>query len=255
MIPIFIDIGDVGAEFGLTPQEARDMIDSVIKGVTSRFYENWATQARNNLGSTRSQYLRSLIVLDEGKMKGSVMLSGLLPYMIEEGANAFDMKEGFAKSSKIKTNKNGGWYLTIPFRLATPGAGGFSEVFSGSVPQTVFKVIKSKSIQSSGRTKGLSAGEIPQEHKAPRIRPTINMSGNKKFDEYKSKTSIYQGVTRQASTGQVTSFRRVGSNSDPNSWIHKGITARKFAEKALKETDINQEVDRGVDNFLSSLGF
>lgn len=260
MIPIFLDTSALAAEFNLTKADVDNLLTAVVKDLTTSAYEQWMIEAGKALGKSRQQYQRGLIVVSEGKFKGAVVLNGALPNMIESGASAFDMKVGFSKGRKVKRGPNG-WYMTIPFRLATPGAAGFSEVFAGSIPTAVYKVVqKQPTVQmKSGetRTKGLSFGQIPKQFQAPTIRAAVNIGGQT-FDTYVSKTSKYQGVTKiQNSTGggQVFGFRRVSQQSDPGSWIHTGITARNLSNKVIGNLQIEKRIDIVIDNFLASKGF
>jgi len=122
VIPINVDISEVANEFLLSGDQITTLRENIVSGLTSSLYEQWLLAAGKNLRSTKAQYQRGLVIVDEGRFKGGVMLTGTLPNMVESGASAFDMKNGFSKSSKVKRTKDGEWYLTIPFRLASPGA-------------------------------------------------------------------------------------------------------------------------------------
>jgi len=105
-------------------------------------------------------------------------------------------------------------------------------------------------------TKGLKTNEIPSEFRAPTTRTEVSI-GSQKMKAYKSKTSIYAGLTKtmgnKGGSGQNMVFRRVGPNSDPSSWIHTGIKARNLADKALQNMQFDLRVDAIIDDFLSSL--
>lgn len=49
------------------------------------------------------------------------------------------------------------------------------------------------------------------------------------------------------------SFRRASKNSDPLSWIFPGLTARRFSDKAIDQTDIETIVHNESVNFLENL--
>lgn len=271
MINIQINTEDLTAEFSLTRKEVDDMMHATVQHITSRFYEKWITEAKNSLHRTRTEYIQSLIVVDEGRLKGSVILKGDFPNMIEQGISAFDMKEGFAKSSKKTMKKDGkGWFLTIPFRYATPGAIGDSSVFTGVLPQSVYQAIKKKDAAQSQIGLGVEFGsglkkqEIPAEYAVPKMRGEFSdviTKTKSSFGVYVNKTSLYEGLQKASKTyqsgggSQYVSFRRVSDKSDPSSWIHSGILARNLADKALTKLNIAQEVDLVTDNYLAALGF
>ena len=266
MIPVFIDTRDVSAEFNLSREDVNAMISSTIKGITATFARNWDNVAKQALKSTRQIYRSSIVVGEEGPFTGYVMLVNSLPNMIESGASPFDMKIGFSQSSKRKSSKGGGWYLTIPFRMASPGSLGESEAFSSVMPQSVYNAVKSNQSQQTAmggtvqQGRGLSPSQIPAEFQIPKSRAMIQTQ-DRVFEEYKHKHSIYEGLRKGSKTyenatqGQYGTFRRVSSRSDANSWIHKGLAAQNLAERAMAMTNVPYEVDRTVDNFLKSLGF
>jgi hypothetical protein len=201
MQPILIDTSAVVEEFSLSSTEAKGMVSYIIKNLTARYAKNWDNEAKRALRSTRSIYRTSLVVGEQGPYVGYVMLINKLPNMIESGASPFDMKSGFAGSSKKKTKAGGGWYLTVPFRFATPGALGESEAFSNIMPESVYAVAKKLAGKQSsiGRGTGtggsLKASEIPAPHNIPKTRAMI-VTKSKKFEEYKHKHSIFQGMAR-----------------------------------------------------------
>jgi hypothetical protein len=263
LIPIFIDTSDLAQEFSLSDKDIETMIDDTVTSVSLEYYRLWQKQASDNLKSTRGRYLDSLVYSDDGLMKASIILRDTDPLamMIEEGASEFDMKSGFEKSSKKKFNKSGGWYLTIPMRYGTPSALGESEIFAGILPESIYSKVKSLDTNidmgAGMRSEGLKFEDIPKEHQGKTVRQAIPKSSLLQArKEYVSKSSKYEGMVKikDKSTGQNSymKFRRVSSNSDPSSWIHKGFEQRNFAEKAMTELDIESLVDRQIDNFLAS---
>jgi len=267
--PVEINLGALAEEFQLTSQQFRDLNEYVVHEVTAEVARNWDNVARQGLNSTRDLYRRSLVVGDEGPFVGYVMLTGQLPNMIEGGASAWDMKIGFSQSNKVKYNKKGEWYLTIPFRWATPSALGENSAFSGVLPVSVYKAIRKTSTAArtsiqgiSSRGTGLQFNEIPAQHRAPKSRAAFSdLKTKTTFAKYRHKTSLYQGIVRsqktyeKATQGQYTSFRRVSKNSSPLSWIHRGLMAKNFAQQGLNDTNIEYIVDKSVDDYLAAQGF
>lgn len=265
--PIVIDTSQLSQEFNLNKSQIERLLDNTIKAITYEAYRNWHNEAAKTLKQTRNRYLQNLIVVDEGLAKGAVVLryDDPLVRMIEEGAPPRDMKEAFEKSDKAKKKKNGGWYLTVPFRFGAPTSLGESEVFSGILPQEVHAKIKSfeANIPIGGgmRTRGLKLDEIPQQFQEKTIRKEIPETPTSRlFREYVSKTSKYEGVVKikDLSTNQTRgymSFRRVSDKSDPDSWIHPGIDEGNFFDKGLAKTEqfIPDLVDAQIENFLNSL--
>jgi hypothetical protein len=274
---INIDLTPLFAEFNVQPQESNELVKTVIRHITRRFHEAWSRTAEQELSSSRKRYVESLQIHDEGGNSMSVVLHGSFPNMIESGCTAFDMKEGFAKSLKAKKTKDGGWYLTIPFRFGTPGSIG--ESFSGIMPEEVYREAKklkgsiTKDVMVDGNIVSdnqwggkLKSLDLPEQYQQKFTRPAFSSLGNadinaKSEEAYEHKSNIYEGMVHnektyeKATQSTYNTFRRVSSNSAANSWIHQGIDARNIAEKALGKFDLEAETNVAVDKILTKLGY
>ena len=103
------------------------------------------------------------------------------------------------------------------------------------MPDSVYKV--AKHLVPKQQIKG---NDLEEMDRIARARPAVSaIQESQTFLEYKHKSSIFTGITKQTDdvTGQSTyiSFRRVSDNSDDNSWIHRGLNAYQLAEKAFDE--------------------
>lgn len=266
MKPIKIDLRGLKAQFGLASNEVDNLTETCVNAVTSIIYTNWETLAKQRLNSTMPEYVKNLIKVDKGRFAKQIVLTGVLPNMVEQGASAFDLKEGFKKSSKVKytiavynkkgqmVHKGGDWFLTIPFRIGVPGTLGQGG-FSGQMPDEVYDLMKKR---ASGQ--GLSAPEIPEPFQVPLSRAAIEQTPqNPYYAEYVHKNSIYDGLTKktaqygQTSQNTYMSFRRAGANSDPTSWIHKGIKPYNLAEEAVRMTDVETIVENETTIYLETM--
>lgn len=269
MIPIQINTKSITNQFDMTKEMVESFIDFCVKDIASSFVRKWEGIAKIKLHSTRDFYISGLKVIDVGRMKGAVLLDYKqhpVIRMIEEGQSAFDIKEGFAKSSKRKPayrkNASTGWYLTIPFRIGIPTTIGESSVFAvPSMPPAIHKVAKKLDAQKGETSKGLKLSEIPKQFQAPQSRAAISVIENHEtYTEYVHKSSIYEGIVKQknAMTGQNSymSFRRVSDLSDPMAFIHSGIIAYNLADDAMKELNANMhnELQIATDRALDKLG-
>ncbi len=269
LLKIDINIGETIEEFKLNAQQVNDMTAAVSEALTMEIYRNWMEAAKKQLNSTRNNYIRGLILKSEDNGVNTITLVGQLNNMLENGCPPFDMKEAFMESAKVHITEKGGWYLTIPFRMATPGAIGENEAFSGVMPQEIYDIVKNQvptiTSQNTGKVFGgesLKKGNIPTPYDIPKTRESVIVSSTgRKFEEYKNKTSIYEGMVREQKTYEgatqstYNTFRRVSNNSDPNAWIHKGIKQYNLADDALRNTDSSTLVDNTVDKILSEYGF
>ncbi len=269
-IPININAQDIIGQFDISREECESIIDYTIKEITASFAAEWENTANRELKGTKERYVHNLRVVDEGRMQGAVILDyskDSLIQMLEEGASPFDMKENFAKSAKKHEKKDGGWYLTIPFKIGTPGsqtASGFATV----MPSQIYNLIKNKPIKENGdKSKGLTAmdigsgGGVPEQFQIPTARKAIvNIPTSAAFKEYQHKSNIYQGLFKQQdkTTGQSSygSFRRVSDLSDADSWIHPGLEAKNLAERAYSvfEAKEGQILEDAMNAALNAFG-
>lgn len=266
-IKINFDLSDVVDEFSLDKDQVNQVSDSVTKALTMEIHRNWVEAAKNNLKSTRNQYIRGLVIADDGRFTNTITLTGKLNNMVEDGVPAFDMKNGFMKSAKINFTKAGKRYLTIPFRFATPEALGESEAFDSVLPQEIYDIVKDfkpKMTSNDASNVGydvLKQQDIPEEYRAPKTRKSVmNEVLNKTFTDYTHKSSIFAGIQKDmmtyenASQSSYVSFRRVSENSDPMSWIHTGIIQYNLSQQAIDNTDVDMIVNNTVDKILSEFG-
>ncbi len=267
--PITIDLSGLSAQFGLAAETIDMLTETCVKSVTAQIYNTWNALAKQTLKSTRNEYLQNLNIIDKGRFAQQIILTGKLPNMLEQGASPFDIKQGFKKSNKVKYSvpkyrvtkegkvlingeKENRWYLTIPFRVGTPGTVG--EEFSNEMPDEVYKAVKEKTTNDY-----LKVGEIPDPYNQQQTRQAIyDTEGKVMFDEYKHRNSIYEGLAKQTGVYKSVkqnymSFRRVSENSDPLSWIHKGFNPLNLAEKAIEQTDVETIVDNEVKMYLDNI--
>ena len=266
MNPITIDLSGLKGQFGIDDKTLDQLTETCVKAVTAAIYANWEALAKKKLKSTREEYIQNIIHVDKGRFNKQIILTGVVPNMVEQGASPFDIKEGFKKSKKVKytiakynvkgkqIKAGGDWYLTIPFRIGVPGTLGQAG-FTGQMPQEVYDIMRKR-----GNRIALRADEIPAPYNIPQSRAAIQATPqNPYYAQYTHKSSIYEGLTkRTAQYGKTTqntygTFRRAGANSDPLSWIHKGISAYRLADEAVKITDVDTIVENEVTTFLDTI--
>ena len=266
MTPITIDLSGLQDQFGLSPESIDMLTETCVNAVTAVVFQNWQSLAKKKLKTSLPDYLSNIILVDKGRFAKQIVLTGVLPNIVEQGASAFDMKEGFKRSGKVKYtipvyNKKGreikpggDWYLTIPFRVGTPGSIGQAG-FSGVMPQEVYEIMRKR---ASGQ--GLPSSQIPSPYNVPQSRESIQASSNNPYySQYVHKNSIYEGLMKNtaqyAKSNQNTyaTFRRVGKNSDPLSWINRGIKASHLADEAVLRTDVDTIVENEVTTYLEKM--
>lgn len=264
--PVLIDLSGLQSQFKLAADNMDKLTEICVQSVTAAIYANWQSLARQHLHSTLPEYLQHLLVVDKGRFAKQIILSGELPTMLESGADAFDMKEGFKKSSHVKYsvpvyNSKGGvvspggdWYLTVPFRQGTPGIVGQAG-FANEMPQEIYNLMRRRATNTP-----LKKIEIPEPYNVPKSRAAIfDENGNALFAEYQHKHSIYEGLTKKTAAYNKTTqntymtFRRAGKNSDSDSWIHRGLKALHLADEAIQKTDVEGIVENEVLTYLDKI--
>lgn len=244
MLPINIDISDTIQEFSLTKERASQLSRYILDSVVDSFVRAWEEDVDNTLHQTKAEYKKG--IFQENPDEHTIVV-GLTPrqsklsLMLEDGASQFDEKEGFAKSPNRHLKKDGGWYMSVPFRYATSDAVAESMSFSNQMPKPIEKIVKTA-------TKPLTAEQIPSP---------FNKIGQNATSGYTHKFNIYEGLHREEvgsgteKRGQYMNFRRISDRSDNDAWIHPGFEAHKFMEKAIERIDIGNIVDHAIDTFLS----
>lgn len=178
----------------------------------------WEQQAQQRLTTTRADYILGLnadnSVEFPDSFTGVLTLRGKLPNMLESGFPPFDMKTGFMKGQRAKRKKDGGWYITIPFRHRTPNTVG-SAVGGKAMPDDIYS--QAKILTAGQRLRGT-------EQNYP---PRVSWTG------YQHKSGIYENMVRvrkqydKAIQSQYFTFRRASDKSDPNAWWHPGFPGIK----------------------------
>jgi hypothetical protein len=268
IVPIVIDTQDMMSQFSLTRNQVDDVCDNLAKTLAARYAQELEKSAQRELHQTRQRYIRNIKVVDSGRLEGTVMLDyskDRMVQMLEEGASAFDMKDGLLNGPRAKITKKGKRYNTVPFRIGNPNAVADADVFSGTLPKSVYKAIRKipQTIPVAGggmRTAGISPMQLPSAFSQAGSRKSIvDSAGKVLFKEYEHKTSIYAGMVQQSdpTTGQnrYFSFRRVSEKSDPDAFIHPGIEQHNLIQKTLGEFDQTKELSNALDIEWQKLGF
>lgn len=263
-IKLNFDISEMIKSAKLTNAEINEFVSEALVKMGDSVLYQWRELAHSGLHSTRDTYIRGLSEVELSGKMASIILSGALPLMIEDGAEAFDMKDGFRKSGKVKQGKNGGWYFTIPYRFASSNSLGENEAFSKKLPQEVGNVLKGKNPTTRVNDKNIYGGkvkesELSSQYQGKLIRPEIKTE-KKIYGTYTHKSNIYEGMIKTKETyakttqNKTMSFRRVSANSDSLSWIHPGFVKRNFAEQSLNKVDMDSLLNNLANNFLDRIG-
>lgn len=257
MMPLNIDLSEVVEEFALTATQSMELSDVIIDRIVVEYTSKWENLVDNGLKGLRSTYKNAMYV---DKKSASEVIFGLregengLAMALEEGKAAWDEKPFFEASPRKHRKAMGdGWYLTVPFRHATPEAVAESGIFQSVLPKEIYDIAKN----NGGRR--VSMAQLPEQYRQLGSRKEI-VTASGVIPEYTHKAPKYLGLVRvnvsstnKENRGSYMTFRRVSDRSDPNSWIHPGFDAHRFMDKALDQADIYTVADMAIDNFLAQL--
>jgi len=257
MMPLNIDLSEVVEEFALTATQSMELSDVIIDRIVAEYTSKWENLVDNGLKGLRSTYKNAMYV---DKKSSSEVIFGLregengLAMALEEGKAAWDEKPFFEASPRKHRKAMGdGWYLTVPFRHATPEAVAESGIFQSVLPKEIYDIAKN----NGGRR--VSMAQLPEQYRQLGSRKEI-VTASGVIPEYTHKAPKYLGLVRvnvsstnKEDRGGYMTFRRVSDRSDPNSWIHPGFDAHRFMDKALDQADIYTVADMAIDNFLAQL--
>jgi len=247
--PVIIDLSGVIDEFFLDENEVKSMSRYVLSNISDEYMRVWERNIDSSLHSTRSEYRRAIFTEqpdDFSMVFGMTPTKSKLAMMLEDGASAWDIKEGFENSSKRHwysslKDKQEHWYLTVPFRHATSEAVAESMIFSNQMPKEIEKLVK-----TVGRPLKLS--DLPSQYRDVRTSKV----------GYVHRAAIYEGLhrtdissTEKENRGGYFTFRRVSDKSEANSWQHPGFEPLKLMERSLSEVNFNYIVDESIDKFLT----
>jgi hypothetical protein len=217
--------------------------------------QHWKQLAKTKLLSSSASYTAALSHRST-ESREYIVLTGVLPNMIEGGFKGGDMRDWMLKGAKSKMGKNGR-YLTIPFRHGSKGTGGRN--VGAEMPTPIYNAAKkldgtkSKAKRLTGEGgKSTLHGKRLEPHGRGVSKQVTKMLNTKAKDWHT--TSIYTGMQRTEKqyesanqTGGYTTFRRISTNTrsgiDPKtgqmrkSWHHPGIKAVNFAPKVRERVE------------------
>lgn len=243
MLPaISIDISDVVSGMYMSENEVKSFSRFILDRIADSYKEKWTNEVVKNLHSTRATYMRAMSIEYVDDYTVSFVLDGKgenrLALMLEWGISPFDQKSGFRNSPKAHNSGQEDWYLTVPFRIATPEAIAESSVFADKMTREVYNIVRQEGV--------MTQANLPDEFKQKGIRKEIKRS-DFIVKEYEHKSAKLEGLKKFDKSqhhGEYGTFRRVSENSDPESWWHKGFEENDFMGKALN--GLSNEIDNVV---------
>jgi len=218
MINVTIDVVELAKKVG-------NKVDDVIERAVSVLGE-FAVDRIRQISSERlkietwQQFAKSVQVTKE-KYSVTVFMDDKKMAALETGHSGFDIKKGLLKGPKVKHGKNGPYQdVPLPKKVTLRGKGDYVE------PRNMRQAIN-KAVASAKKTgeniRVLNKTENP------------NLSGIR--------------VTPQK---EVSTFRRVSENSNPESWMHPGYDGLNVFETVAKEIEeMKDQVTQDIADSMS----
>ena len=245
---------------GMLPDLQR-LMPVAVSGAALLARAEWIKVARNNLRTSKDEYIRGI---QQPKIIGDkvvITLEGWLPNAIEQGRTAFDMKPGFLGSSKARGSA-GNTYFTVPFQLRSPGsAGGSPPVMPKTIYNLASKLKFGQRLDLPKKYEGYGLrSQLAKDAWMPTKAGGLRRTGS--WGNYTWQNSPFQGIVRErrfpgelkttpaGRMAQYKTFRRVSKRSDANSWIHPGFRPRNLLEKAVANWE--SQVSTLVNQILTS---
>jgi len=226
-----------------------DMFKQGVGEIAVRAREEWVRLAQNRLKTSRTEYIDGLRQAESFKIRTAgtdyttyeLSLVGKMPNNYEFGMASFDMKKvrpGWLGGAKARTAKDGHKYIVIPFRHSTSSSGSLD--YTGKAAAAGMKEKLQKATKEYGLNKMIKAasGQVVQG-------PVAKIPKNAPVHPYLKNLTRYQTKTGSGTTGQgrLMTFRIMSEKSEPDSWIHPGITA----------ANLLPEVEMFIDNEMRQL--
>lgn len=251
MTTLRIDISAVAAALALGIPTLKE-VDQILRGLGAAAYAAWVKKAQETLHSTSRDYIGAL-QLEHYPKREEVVLTGLLPNMVENGWPGGDMRAWMLKSPKAKTAADGSRYLAVPFRHGTPQTSGRN--VGAAMPPEIHRAAKRlvptfSQHHESGRSTTSWGGRLMPHNRG--LRKDTRATLNKLLQPWHT-TSIYTGMIKRvarypsgAQSSAYQTFRMISSKppDDPRSWYHGGIVARNLGPKV--QAEISSMLSRAV---------
>ncbi|MBI9086796.1 MAG: hypothetical protein JEZ11_24580 [Desulfobacterales bacterium] len=240
-MPIQIDISGHLPEVGFDEDAMRERLATLAEMTRAE----WIRVAQQTLGSSAADYIAGIQPVEMDGNWAHIHLVGALPNDIENGKAPYDMKPGLLNGPNAKVGKGGKRFNTVPFRHGTPGTTGkrvgkpmpiTGTTSGGKQKSMIYNAARKVAISSErpdgstawgGRTGDFGGYGIQTKPPVKGGRPGAYTWKHSPFAAMAKVAKTYKKATQH----QYVTFRRVSDNSDPNSWWHPGIKARRLVNQ------------------------
>lgn len=261
-------------ELGLIPElEGFGDADSLLKlaRMAQVARTNLVTRAQKDLATSSRDYVKGIQPMrfeDDGRVRRVVVdVEGALPFMVEHGKDAWDLRETILKpgTRRLRVSKKGFFYVAVPFfhgGADTAGKGGGTPAGS----QYTEDSLRAASNAARGDLDAQAARKLGRAvmRAAGKLAPTLSAPGKGvKYGERlpagtagatvlrpRHATDLFAGMIREQKTyeagtqNQFVTFRIISNDPDTfreddggRNWTHPGIAARHLVPATLDYMD------------------
>lgn len=236
---------------------AKQAFDSSAKMI-QRTWKNWAmggsVRGAADIKNPNPKLASSIRIRSRDDFDVSIETDSRYMERIQNGAEAYDMKESYPYGKKSRVSEKEVPYLIIPFRWATPNKDGSARAhFGNTIPLVAYKIMQSRNFKKSQTT-----GEIHLEpnYNGEQIARS-NYDWGDRLPLMPEESPNIAGMVKMAGNPHSTyfTFRIISAKSPSGSWIRKAVPAndvvsaiesstRPFIEEQLHSA---LEEDFGLD--------
>ena len=240
-----IDLRDAIPHELIAMLNSESLLAGMLDAVAASARAHWIQMAQSELRSSARAYVDAIqeVQADETLVRSIALASAWLPSAVEAGVDEWDLRDTLLTSPKAKTGSDGGKYMRVPFRHATPGSlehvgrpMGSSYGPPGMASRGLFGELSADHAREFGEA---VYGEAKKLRGKQRL--GVGTAGAPKLAPHHA-TDIYAGMQRRSATKvnartgrasahtQYMTFRTI-STKNPQGWMHPGIEPRKFTER------------------------
>lgn len=245
ILPVVIDSSMIPEGLKAHPE----IMQQIIRELAEEARNEIVRRAMADLHTSFDDYaagLQPVTYKTEGGLTvATIVLTGMIPNMIENGWAGGDMKPFLLSGRNAKVARDGTRYNVVPFRHMGPGTTGrhgqpMGSQYRGQLGRPKADQLGKDVYEAAKGLVGKRSRKAGPRRLAPGHAPVLKPH---------HKTDIYAGMVKErakykkATQSQYGTFRAVSDKSDPASWIHPGIEAREFFKEA---SDYVDRVSRSV---------
>ena len=249
-------LSDIGYNVDSFSTATIESFRTALAGIARGAQVEWIRLAQSRLNSSRADYINGLRQAESftsavvaGEPEYKISLVGRMPNNYEFGMPSFDMKTarpGWLGGGKVKTNKDGKRYISIPFRHSTSASPRFQ--YTGKAARANLKSELKTVVKSYGLDRMIKSatGQVAEG-------PVARVPKSSTAHSYlKGLTRIQKPSSSDPTRGSsmLMTFRTMSESSPEDSWIHPGLDGANLLPEV--ERWVDKEIQRIAEIVLGA---